>query len=211
MLAQVPGTGSPTGINTAFLKLFGTADSFSAKVDTQVFDLQGTETVRMPMELSALKGKVRLEIDLSQMKSKDMPPSTVEKLKQAGMDRIISLFRPDKKLTYVIYPGVQSYQGIPLASGEAEAYEKGLKVEKSPLGKATIDGHACVKNKVTVTGDKGTVLEATTWNATDLKGFPVQIEMSQKRDTVRMRFTHIQLAKPDAKQFEVPATYGLMQ
>ena len=26
------------------------------------------------------------------------------------MDRVVSVFRPDKKATYMIYPGVQSYQ-----------------------------------------------------------------------------------------------------
>lgn len=209
-LAQLPTTGSPTGLNSAFVKLFESVGPFSAKVDTQVFDPAQNETVRMPMSLAALNGHVRLEINLSEMKSKDMTPATLAKLKQAGMDRIVSVFRPDKNVTYVIYPGIQSYQTIPLAKGEAEA-QKGLKVEKSQLGKATLDGHHCVKNKVTITGEKGVVLEATTWNATDLKDFPVQIEMHQKRDTVRMHFTQIRLTKPDAKEFDLPPTYGRMQ
>ena len=58
------------------------------------------------------------------------------------MDRIISVFRPDKKITYILYPGVQSYQSLPLAKGEAEALEKGLTLEKIALGKDTLDGHA---------------------------------------------------------------------
>ena len=145
------------------------------------------------------------------MQSKDLPASTLPSLKQAGMDRIISVFRPDKKTTYVMYPGVQSYLSIPLAKGEAEASEKGLKLEKTPLGKETIDGHACVKNKVVVKDDKGPVFEAVTWNAADLKDFPLQIEMKEKQNTVRMHFTQVQFVKPDAKQFDLPANYGPMK
>ena len=77
----------------------------------------------------------------------------------------------------------KKYQSMPLAKGEAEALEKGLKVEKTALGKETIDGHACVKNKVVVKNEQGAVLEAITWNATDLKDFPLQIEMKEKDNT----------------------------
>ncbi|HWU39050.1 MAG TPA: DUF4412 domain-containing protein, partial [Candidatus Acidoferrum sp.] len=107
--------------------------------------------------------------------------------------------------------GVQSYLSIPLVKGDGEASEKGLKLEKIALGKETLDGHACVKNKASIRNDKGSVLEAITWNAADLKDFPLQIEMKEKENTVRMHFTQVSLAKPDDRQFEVPAGYGLMK
>lgn len=210
-VAQVASTGSPTGINTAFVKLFGTAGAFSAKVETQVFDQTQKETVRMPMDFALLDGKVRIEINLAQMEAKDLPASAVAALKQSGMDRVISVFRPDKKVTSVLYPGIQSYVNIPLAKGEVEAAGKSLKLEKTALGKETLDGHACVKNKAVVKSDQGQVLEAITWNAADLKDFPLLIEIKEKQNTVRMHFTQVQFAKPDAKQFDVPATYGPMK
>jgi hypothetical protein len=210
-LGQGPSTGTPTAINTAFVKLFGNVGSFTAKVDTQVFDPYQKETVRLLMDFAASDGKVRIEINLAQMQSKDLPPSKITELKQAGMDRIISLFRPDKKVTYIVYPGIQSYLSMPLAKADADAFEKGLKLEKTALGKETFDGHACVKNKVVVKDGKGQVLEAITWNAADLKDFPLQIEMKEKINTVRMHFTQPRFTKPDAQQFEVPAAYGLMK
>jgi hypothetical protein len=210
-MGQIPATGSATGVNAAFLKLFETTPAFTAKAQTRVFDATQRETVLMPMEWAALDGKVRLELDLEQMRGKDMTPATLAKLKQAGMTRIISVFRPDKKVTYVIYPGVQSYLTIPVDPGEAEALQKGFKVEKTPLGKETLDGHPCVKNRVTVRGAGGSVLQATTWNATDLRGFPIQIEMKQKQDTVRIHFTQVRFARVDSKQFELPTNYGQMK
>jgi len=210
-VAQVPSAGSPTGINAAFIKLFGPGAAFTAKADTRVFDKSQTEVVRLPMDFAALHGKVRLEINMEQMQGKNLPASTLASLKQAGMDRVISISRPDKQATYVVYPGIQSYLNIPLAKGEVEALEKGLKLEKTALGKETLDGHACVKNKVVIRNDKGSVLEAITWNAADLKDFPLQIQMNDKGNTVQMHFTQISFAEPDVKQFELPANYGLMK
>lgn len=209
--AQVPGTGAPAGINAAFVKLFGKVSAFTAKVDTQVTDPYQREVVRMPMEFAVLDSKVRLEIDMAQIQSKDFTATMLATLKQAGLDRMTTVFRPDKKATHLIYPGVQSYQELPQAKEEAEAFEKGLSLEKTVLGKETIDGHACVKHKVIVKSGKGPVLEAVTWNATDLKDFPLQIEMKEKGNNVRMRFAQVRFVKPDAKQFEIPAGYGLMK
>jgi hypothetical protein len=121
------------------------------------------------------------------------------------------VFRPDKKVTYVIYPGIQSYQEVILVKGEADAFEKGLKLKKAALGKETIDGHPCVKNKAIISDGKTQVFEATTWNATDLKDFPVRIEMKEKVNTVRMTFSQVRFVKPEAKQFEVPAGYSRMK
>lgn len=210
-VAQLPSTGAPGGINTAFVKLFGTVGPFTAKVEALVLDPAQQQKVRMPMDFAALDGKVRLEINLTQVQSQDLPAGTIDKLKQAGMDRVISIFRPDKQTTFVIYPGIQSYLGMSLSKAETEASDKGLKLTKSALGKETIDGHACVKNKVVVKNDQGPVLQATTWNAADLKDFPVQIELKEKQDTVRMHFTEIRLGTADPKQFDVPAGYGEMK
>jgi hypothetical protein len=127
------------------------------------------------------------------------------------MSRVVSVFRPDKKTTYVLYPGVLSYVNAPLPQGEVEAIDKGLQVEKSVLGKETVDGHACVKSKALVRGVKGLVLEAIVWNAADLKDFPVQVELKDKGSTVRMRFTQVRFVKTDAGQFEVPPKYSLMK
>src|ERR1017187_3393629 len=142
-VAQVPATGSPTGINAAFVKLFGAVNSFTARVETQMFDPAQKELVRMPMDFAALDDQVRLEIDLSQAKSKDLTASALAGVKQAGMDRVVSVFRPDKKVTYIICPGVQSYLILPLAKGDVEALEQGLTLKKSALGKETVDSHPC--------------------------------------------------------------------
>ena len=207
--AQVPVAGSPTGINAAFVKLFGPVSAFSARVDTRVLDAAQQEWVRMPLDFATLDNKVRMDINLEQTTSKDLPAGTIAGLKQAGMDRIVSIYRPDKNATLVLYPNSKTYVIMPLAVGEMQALQKGLTMEKAALGKETLDGHPCVKNKTVVKNQQGAVLEATTWNATDLKDIPIQIETKGKDTTVIMRFQKVQFAKPDSKQFEVPVGYTL--
>lgn len=209
--AQMPSTGSPADLNAAFFRLFGSGAAFTAQADTRVLDSSQKEWVRMPMVLTALDNKVRLEVNMAQVKSTALPENAIANLKQMGMDRVISIIRPDKKATLVLYPGAQGYVNMPLAAAEVAAWEKGLKLEKTLLGKETLDGHACVKNRVIVKNNQGPVLEANVWNAADLKDFPLQVEMKEKGNTVRMRFSQVRLAKPDARLFEVPAGYGLMK
>jgi len=74
--------------------------------------------------------------------------------------------------------------------------------------RAYIDGHACVKNQAVVRSPKGTVLlQATTWNATDLKDFPIQIEMKDNGNSTILHFMNVNLVKPDPKLFDIPAGY----
>ena len=61
-----------------------------------------------------------------------------------------------------------------------------------------------MKNKVVTTGKDGDKQEFTTWNATDLKKFPVKI---QTADTT-MLFKNVSLAKPAASLFESPSGYA---
>jgi hypothetical protein len=203
--AQIKSPGAPAGINAALTKLFGDITYFSAQADVQVLDKEQKEKVSTPMAFALLDGKVRVELDMTKMKNKDLPAGAAESMKQMGMDRVISITRPTEKSSYIIFPGLQSFVNMPLSKEEAETYEKNPKLEKTPLGKETIDGHPCVKNKVVVTDDSGKQHEATVWNATDLKDFPLRIITTEKDDTVILRYKDVKLAKPDAKQFEKPA------
>ena len=65
-------------------------------------------------------------------------------------------------------------------------------METTELGKDTVDGHPCVKNKVIVTDNEGSKHESTVWNATDLKNFPVKIETDRTgRQTMTMLFKNV--------------------
>jgi hypothetical protein len=96
----------------------------------------------------------------------------------------------------------------PLSKEEAATLIEKQKLDCTVIGKETIDGHPCVKNKVVAAGDKGKQTEYTVWNATDLKNFPVQILTKEKTDTIILRYKDVRFVKPDAKQFDLPTGFA---
>ena len=198
-----PGPRGPR-FDASMSKLFGENTAFSAALDFQTKDKTTGDTMGMPGKLAYLEGKVRFEMDMTQMRSASIPPEAAEGMKAMGMGNIIIISRPDKKLAYMIYPGLKAYTENETKDIEDLKTSDKFKLEATELGKETVAGHPCVKNKVVVTDDKGVKHESTVWNATDLKQFPVKIEANENDTPMTMLFKDIKLAKPDAAQFEPP-------
>lgn len=206
-LAQMKAPGSTAGVNASLTKLFGDHTAFSAKAEVHVYGPDQKEKIMTPMTFALLDNKVRVEIDMTKLVSKDIPADAAASMKEMGMERVVSIMRPDQKATFVIFPGLESVVKMPMPKEDVATYEKKPKIEKTAIGKETLDGHPCVKNRVVVTDADGHQDEATLWNATDLKDFPVQIMSKEKGDSVTIRYRDVQFAKPDAKQFATPAGY----
>ena len=206
-LAQIPG-GSAAGFNASLTRLFGDVTAFSAKAEARVLDEQDKEVMVAPMDFALLDRKIRIDIDLTQAKSRDFSPEMIAMMKQQGLANMVSIVRPDKNLVYLIYPAQKSSLSMPLPEDQAENLQGKTKLQKLADGKETIDGHDCVRNKVIVTDVKGHTMEATTWNASDLRDFPIQIRTKEKGNTSLMRFRDIKFASPDSKQFELPEGYA---
>jgi hypothetical protein len=110
-------------------------------------------------------------------------------------------------VTITVYPLLQCYAEIPLRKEDAAEQERNFKLDRTRLGKETIDGHACVKNKVVLTDDQGKKQESIVWNASDQKDFPIQLQMAVQDDTVLFRFRDVKLNRPDPKLFDPPAGF----
>lgn len=199
---------SSVGIGAGLSKLFGNATAFSAQTVVQVLDTNRQEVLQSPMNFSLLDGKIRMEFDMTQMRGKQIQPAMISALKKIGMDRVASIIRVDQKLIYVVFTGLRSYVPMEMSKEETEAAQKNVQVLRAPLGKETIDKHPCTKNKVVVKNSRGvTLLEATTWNAADLKDFPVLIGVQAKEGITFLRFSQVQMTRPPAMQFEAPAGF----
>jgi len=197
------GMGGPN-FGGSMSKLFGDNKNFSAVLEIQAKDGAAGDTT-IPGKLAFDDGKSRFEMDMTKMKSSKMPAEAVAQMKAMGMDSMVVISRPDKKTSYMIYPGLKAYAEMPLKEANSpEAIDK-FKMEKTELGKETVDGHACVKYKVVVTDDKEKKQEFTVWDAIDLKSFPVKLEMLERGSTVTMNFKDVKLAKPEATLFDAPS------
>ncbi|MFO1476845.1 MAG: DUF4412 domain-containing protein [Verrucomicrobiota bacterium] len=199
-----PGAGGPH-FGGSMAKLFGDNSSFSGTMEIQV--PIGDKSMTMPGKMYFDQGKSRFEMDITQATGSALPPGAGAQLKSMGMATVIALSIQDKKLAYIIYPDLKAYAEMPMPNPEDAKPASDFKIEATELGKETVDGHACVKEKAVVTDDKGTAHDYIIWRATDQKGFPVKIETTERGQTITMMFKNVSLTKPDAALFQPPAGF----
>jgi hypothetical protein len=81
-------------------------------------------------------------------------------------------------------------------------------LRKEKLGAETVEGRACDKYKVSVTGDNNEKHEAILWCDPRLKDFPIQMQLNQPDATVIMVYRQVKLEQPDPQMFEATAGYA---
>ena len=190
--------------NAAIAKLFGDNKAFSADVE---FHISGDQEMTMPGKMAFDSGKSRFEMNLSDAKGSKMPPGTAERMKAMGMDQTVVISRPDTKTSYMVYPGLTAYTETALQDSDADKPDSAFKIETTELGKETFDGHPCVKNKVVITDDQGQKHESTVWNASDMKKFPIKMEMNEDGRMTTILFKNVKTSKPDSALFDAPQSY----
>lgn len=204
---QVPTLAGGNYLNAVMIALIGSNSAFSARADFVVLDRDQKETADLPLAYAFAGGKMRMEFDLSQFKSAQAPAQFLANAKQYGMDQIVVISRPDRGISWSAYPHAKAYAEVTNSTEETAALSANYKIDKSPAGKETLDGHACEKNMVTLSGEKGEKLETTVWNATDLHAFPLQMQMPvDTNNTILIKFRDVKFTPPDRKQFDEPSS-----
>ena len=196
-----------SGIDPTFTRLFGGFQAFSADATVQVYDQNESEVVSTEMKFAVKNGNIRMELDLSKLKSKDLPAGAAESLKQLGMDKVISLMLLEKTNSYIIYPGMQATLRMPMEESDIKTAAASTKLDRQAVGTEMLEGHPCTKYRVTLTDAAGQKQEAFTWNASDLKGFPVQIQTSDGEHMIILRFRNPSMGAPSQTLFSVPSGY----
>lgn len=191
--------GSPKDAVGLLPYLFGKGQAFTATSITTVQGGPSGRDVRMEASYAVSDGKVRTEMDMA----KTMPQGA-EQMKKMGMDRMLNIMRPDKGVAYMIYPGLKAYCETPLADAPAKADAPAPKVERTELGKETVDGHPCVKKSLVVTTADGKKMEGLTWEATDLGNIVIQSQMKLGNGTATMLLTDVKVGTVEDSLFDVP-------
>jgi hypothetical protein len=205
VVAQETTVGLSPGLNAALVRLFGEHKAFTAQLRIRMTDGQGNETLNAPMRFALLDGKMRGELDVTKLKSKDLPVLAASAAKSVGMEKVVTLVRPDKAETYLLYPAFQSCLVAPIDASDLAALKQPAKIQRTPLARETLDNHPCVKSKVVVTEPGGETHESIVWYAKDLKDFPLHIRTVDGADTLDLHFSQIRFVRPAAKEFDLPA------
>jgi hypothetical protein len=211
--AQINAVPSAT-FSGSVTKLFMGNRVFSADADCQVVTSAGLVTT-FPEKIDFDSGKSRLDVKISDVKGNPLTAAIADQAKAMGIDRTVTISRPDIKIVYGIYPGLSAYDATPMQDPDDAKPASAFRIKRTKLGEESVDGHPCVKYKAVVTDDQGKSQEFTTWNATDLNKFPVKIEMVHQggsgarsfTNVVTMVFRNVKTTKPEAALFEPPAGY----
>jgi hypothetical protein len=205
--AQMPGGPPPEGC-AALAKYLSRDAAFTATAKVVSTGKKARDNSTMSMFFAVSGGNMRNEMDMTKMSG--VRASDLDGMKQMGMDKMVVLKLADKQAGYIVYPNLQSYCDMPAGKkGNSDG-----KVDKTELGKDTVESHPCTKSKLTFTDKDGRTSEALVWEATDLKNFPIQYQTVDEGQTTTTTFTDIKTGKPDASLFELPASYkkyGSMQ
>jgi hypothetical protein len=191
--------------NEQLAKLFGAHKAFTGTAEITVLNKRGKTEHTAEMEYAFLEGKMRTELNMAKTKAGQKHAAGVEEMAAMGMDRMVTLARPDQKRVYLIYPGLQAYCEMPDHDGGDNSQPP--KIEKEELGKETVEGHPCVKSRVTITDEQGRQSKLTVWQATDLKEFPIKSEMKEGGNTIVTVFKNVQFTQPAASLFEPPTGF----
>ena len=200
-------SGPPTDTNEYLAKLFGQNTAFTALAHLSVKNKSNKESHAAQIHYSFLEGKLRADIDMGKTKAAEKHADAAALIAAFGMDNMVCLLRPDKKASYVIYPGLQGYCETPLAAPKDSTTPAPPKIQKTEAGRETIDGHPCIKNKVVITDADGKKTELMSWEAIDMKNFPLQTEILADGNTVTTLFKDIKFVKPPSGIFEVPSSF----
>lgn len=204
--STAPGMSGGPKFDPAFRKLFAEHRKWSADLEIKASDPRGGGMLKMLSKLSMLDGVTRLDVDLTKVEGGGMQPAMAAQIKAMGMGEISTINLPAKKLSYMVYPGLEGYVEMKLPEG-SDAPEESFKLELTELGKETIDGHPCLKKKFTLTGPDAKKREGTVWQATDMKEFPLRIEVQESGKPVTMTFGQVKLVAPAASLFEPPGNF----
>lgn len=118
---------------------------------------------------------------------------------------LISILRPDKNRTYMVFPDLRSFVEIAYCKSTGTNAAPPLKISKTPLGKESADDQECDKSQWNVTESSGEHYDMTVWTSKDVSDLPIQIKVGAPPALVVFQDLHLEA--PDSGLFEVPAGY----
>ncbi len=82
--------------------------------------------------------------------------------------------------------------------------------ERTPAGTDVVDGHTCKVENVTLTSQNGTQTKMKLWEADDLQGFPVKVEVESSKGPVTVVYKDVSFDAPASSLFTHPDNCQVM-
>ena len=178
--------------------------SFSAKVDISYAAKPDPAASTALGTFDYAKGNLRWEANLGDIRSGQLTTQARAAVRQINGDQFLLITRSDKMANYLVLAKAQSCLEQPLPTVK-------LSNRKIESRKETFDGRVCRKEKAIARVADGSTNEVVLWSATDLKGAPLLLQISDSAELFRIHFTNVKLEAVPSSRFQVPgglATYA---
>ncbi|MEW6305259.1 MAG: DUF4412 domain-containing protein [Verrucomicrobiota bacterium] len=195
-------------LSAAMSEFLSDSRAFTATGELRVTSAQGESPMTLPFTVAMLNGRMRWDLNLTQAGS-PVPAESMDLLKQIGLDRIVLLMAPNEKML-VAFPTMKAYleQTMPKDQAiEDKAVNKLGRFVKTPLGKETIDGHPCMKYRLSDPKDTSGKEQAVVWQAEDLNDLPIRLYVKAQDDAYDFRFKRVRMGNPDERVFARPVGF----
>lgn len=191
----------------ALSEVFTDSRAFSAVAVLQTASDKAGQGI--PLGFATLNGNMRWFLNLDQARSSRLEPELLGMLRDAKLSQMLLIMRP-KTNAILAVPGLKQWFEFPLPKSEALTDKAGEKVgflQKNEVAREAIEGHPCVKYRLSLPKDRGSSEEAFVWQATDMKNFPIKFQTTVNGEAVALTFRQVNQNSPDPKHFEAPAGY----
>jgi outer membrane lipoprotein-sorting protein len=200
-VASAQGRSNPASAAMDKISKILNQQSLTARVVATVPTTGESKVPQIEFLMTMSKGKSRIEMDMGKMMG---AASGGKSTMPAGMGKMVTITRPDKKVIYQVMPDLNAYceMQIPDATaGKAEVPKMDRKVQ----GTEMVDKYKCQKVLTTVTTKDGTTVDIMTWEAKEFGGMPIKMETDTPQGKMTMLFKDIKTDTPAASLFEPPA------
>jgi hypothetical protein len=158
--------------------------------------------------MTVMEGKIYTNCKLTRTENRMVQPGVPSFV-------IIMINRPDKAVNWQLFPKSMKYVETPIkpvtdtSKGAPLLFNpKDVKVTSEKVGEETVDGHPCIKWKVTMTMPDGKTFVYNSWGAQDLKNFAIKKEFeTTPTESMVIEYSNVVLGDPDSSVFEIPAGY----
>jgi len=115
-------------------------------------------------------------------------------------DLYATLQRPKLKTQRCLHDVAPLLQTFPFGFFRAD-----FKFQRTPEGEDDVDGHHCHVESVVRTSSTGAEMHVKFWEADDLNGFPIKIEIGPAgKKTTTITYKDVKLGPPDSALFKLP-------
>jgi hypothetical protein len=187
----------------AMAEVLGPDLAFTATAEVFKLAPSASEPRRSEMRFAYRDGRTRLEPDFTT--DTELPAELLREMTEKSTNERVILLGPEGG--YVVYPKLGAYHPQQLAREEKKSSSTPTHVARATeLGREVVRGHPCRKVELRDDGDSRQLV-ITKWEAEDMAGFPIQIEIRHGAGAVTFLFDDVEREEPSPALFEIPKTY----